>query len=276
MRFFYRLTFILLLSLGGKAQVSTATVLSVDPVFCTDRNIWFVARCSPPADSFSWTLSRGVILNNRLDSSIVCNFSVAGVYVLTVTTTNTAGVSSSTRTITVNKSAVASFNASLVTAGYPNQLHLTDYSSNNVKTYWTFSDDPARDSAAFRVKYYTMSGNYSVSAIAIAKNGCNDTLNYSFRLTDSSSLSLPNVFTPNNDDVNDLFRPITRGIVKLNGWVYNRYGILIYSWDRVNGYWDGRTTSGLECLTGEYVVLVNATGFDGKVYNLRGTLTLLR
>lgn len=276
MRNFYRFTFIFFFCLSAKAQVPTATVLSVDPVFCTGRDIWFVARSIPPADSYSWTISRGVVPNNPLDSGIVCNFSLAGTYVMSVTATNTLGSSVTTRTITVNRSAVASFNASLVTSGYPNQLQLTDYSSNSVKNYWTFSDETTKDSTSSYVKYYNLSGSYSVTAIAISKSGCNDTLSYAFRLSDSSSVVVPNVFTPNNDDVNDVFKPQTRGIVTLKTWVYNRYGVLIWNSDKVNGFWEGRTTSGLECPPGVYYVVVEGTGFDGKNYKLKSNLTLMR
>lgn len=276
MRNFYKFTFILLFSFCAKAQVPTATILSVEPLFCTERPIWFLARTNIPADSYAWTVSRGIVPNVSNDSSMVCVFSQPGIYTMTVTVTNSVGTTATTRTITINRSAVAAFNASLNTAGYPNQLSLTDYSTNNVKSYWTFSDEVLIDSSAYYTKHYGASGNYSVTLLAKAKNGCNDTLSYAFRLSDSSSVELPNVFTPNNDDVNDIFRPKTRGIVNLSAWVYNRYGVLIHSWDRVNGSWDGRTTSGLECAVGDYFVVVEATGFDGKSYKLKGTLTLMK
>ncbi len=275
MRNVYGFTFFLL-SLFAGAQVPTATILSVDPVFCTDRNIWLVARTNPPADTYVWSFSRGVVPLHNQDSSAVVNFSLAGLYTVSVSVTNSVGTSVSVRTLNINRSAKASFNANLVTAGYPNQLQLTDYSSNNSKSYWTFSDESTKDSSGTYTKYYNLGGNYSVTLVAVAKNGCNDTLSYGFRLSDSSSVVLPNIFTPNNDDINDIFRPQTRGIVKLNAWVFNRYGVLLASWDRVNGFWDGHTTSGLECPPGTYFVIVEATGFDGQNYKLRGNLTLMK
>lgn len=277
MRNFYKFTFILLFSLCAKAQVPTATILSVDPVFCTDRPVFFVARASNTPTAYAWAISgKGVVTNGISDSSIVFTFSTPGVYSMSVTTTNSVGTSLTVRNISVNRSALASFNASLNSTGYPNELSLTDYSTNSVKNYWSFSDEGFKDSTSHYTKYYGTSGNYTVTLVAVSRSGCNDTLAYSFRISDSSSVVLPNVFTPNNDDVNDIFKPKTRGIVQLSAWVYSRYGTLIHSWDRVNGSWDGYTTSGMECKAGDYFVVVEATGFDGKKYRLKTTLTLMK
>lgn len=277
MRNFYKFTFIVLFSFCARAQVPTTTIVSGGAVFCTDAPIYFLARTTDSPLSYTWNISgAGKILNNRNDSGIVCSFSNPGVYSLSVSVTNSVGTSLTTRNLTVNRSAKASFNANLVSTGYPNELSLTDYSINNLKNYWLFSDDALKDSSSYYKKYYSASGNYTVSLVAIGKYGCNDTLDYAFRISDSSSVIVPNVFTPNNDEVNDIFKIKTRGIVKLSASVFNRYGVLMHSWDKVNGTWDGYTTSGMECAPGEYFVVVDATGFDGKTYKLKSTLTLLK
>jgi len=164
----------------------------------------------------------------------------------------------------------------LAATGHPNQLSLTNYSTNSLKNYWIYSGDGLKDSSAFVIKDYPSSGSYTVTLAALGKNDCNDTLSYAFRISDSSGVTLPNVFTPNEDGVNDIYKPVTKGITVLNAYVYNRYGTLITSWDRVNGFWDGSTTSGLECGTGEYFIILEATGFDGKSYKLKSSITLIR
>jgi len=81
-----------------------------------------------------------------------------------------------------------------------------------------------------------------------------------------SNIIVPNVFTPNADSVNDIFKPITDEITELNFSIYNRYGNLIFETSKVNGFWDGRTTSGEPCTDGVYFCILNATGIDGKKY----------
>ncbi|MBL7918298.1 MAG: gliding motility-associated C-terminal domain-containing protein, partial [Bacteroidia bacterium] len=51
---------------------------------------------------------------------------------------------------------------------------------------------------------------------------------------------------------------------------------LMYEFNGVKDAWDGHTTSGIECPDGVYFYVIEATGFDGKSYKLKNTLTLIR
>ncbi len=86
-------------------------------------------------------------------------------------------------------------------------------------------------------------------------------------VTDSlSNIILPNVFTPNADSVNDVFKPNLDEIKTLSFTIYNRYGNLIFETNRLNGFWDGHTTSGEPCTDGVYFCVLTATGIEGKAY----------
>ena len=85
--------------------------------------------------------------------------------------------------------------------------------------------------------------------------------------TDSiSNIVMPNVFTPNFDSINDVFKPYLDEITELNFSIFSRYGNLIFETTKLNGFWDGRTTSGEPCTDGVYFCVLNATGIDGKKY----------
>ncbi len=93
----------------------------------------------------------------------------------------------------------------------------------------------------------------------------------------SSSIIVPNVFTPNNDGNNDKFIIQTTGMNELFVEIFDRWGLKIYEWNNFSfSGWDGRTKSGQIAPDGTYYYLMNATGFDGKSYNLSGHFTLLR
>jgi gliding motility-associated-like protein len=81
-----------------------------------------------------------------------------------------------------------------------------------------------------------------------------------------SNIILPNVFTPNFDSINDVFKPTLDEITELSFSIFNRYGNLIFETTRLNGFWDGRTTSGEPCNDGVYFCILTATGIEGKKF----------
>jgi gliding motility-associated-like protein len=87
---------------------------------------------------------------------------------------------------------------------------------------------------------------------------------------------VPTAFTPNNDGVNDLFRPIGVGIKKIEYFrVYNRWGQLVFS-TTVNGQgWDG-TIGGKPQSTNTFVWIVRGIDFLDKPFFRKGTVTLIR
>ena len=80
-----------------------------------------------------------------------------------------------------------------------------------------------------------------------------------------SQLSAPNVFTPNNDGINDIFIIQSTNIIGTVS-VYNRWGNQVASFSLENG-WNGNDNSGQPCSEGVYYAYVNGTGTDKKKYN---------
>lgn len=267
----------------AKAQVApTASIVSTSTNHCTDFPVTFSAATNGSTNSFTWAVVpvKGLVSYSDLNSSTLSlTFYKTTTYTVFLNIRNETGSTAITyTTVSLDKSAKSSFNASFNSVGYPTQLILTNYSSYSLKNYWKFSDviTATPDSSVNTTKEYPLSGNYTVTLISLGEKGCDASSSYSFRISDSSSVILPNVFTPNGDGANDVYRPISRGITELNVWIYNRYGILISSWDKVKGSWDGHTTSGEECSDGVYFVVLEAKGFDGKDFKLKDRITLIR
>lgn len=94
-------------------------------------------------------------------------------------------------------------------------------------------------------------------------------------------IELPNAFTPNNDNLNDIFYVITRGKVELITFrIYNRWGQKIFETsglaDNNNG-WDG-TFKGEEQHSGSYTYIVNARAVlvGGPFIQKSGSFLLIR
>jgi gliding motility-associated-like protein len=262
------------------AQVPTATIVSPSATLCTGVSQTFTLQEVNTPTAYSWSISPSksvTILPDVSSPSITFTFNNGGTYFITLLVSNASGTSIATSTVSVTKSANAAFNASLNATGFPNQLILTNYSTNSISNQWLFNDDVAANTTSLNtIKDYSVSGSYSVALIAYGNLGCDDTSSYAFRISDSSGVTLPTIFSPNGDGVNDIFKPISKGISDLHVIIYNRYGTPIIKWDRVNGFWDGHTTSGEVCDEGVYFVVLEGTGFDGKPYKLKHSLTLVR
>lgn len=81
---------------------------------------------------------------------------------------------------------------------------------------------------------------------------------------------MPNVFTPNGDQVNDLFS-FTKCDNILKTTIYNRWGNEVFKTEKQNHFWDGRTTSGEECADGTYfyVIITDEITYQGHIVLIR-------
>ncbi len=92
-----------------------------------------------------------------------------------------------------------------------------------------------------------------------------------------SKMEVPNAFTPNGDGVNDVFR-VKEGyqsIVEFKAVVLSRWGKKLHEWTDPADGWDGKS-SGRDVPDGAYYLVINARGADGRKYDIKKTINLLR
>lgn len=84
-----------------------------------------------------------------------------------------------------------------------------------------------------------------------------------------SEINIPNVFTPNQDGVNETWEFDLHE--KANCIIYNRWGIKIFETTKQNIKWDGRTVTGTECEDGTYyyVIETETTKYKGFIQLIR-------
>lgn len=91
---------------------------------------------------------------------------------------------------------------------------------------------------------------------------------------------IPNVITPNNDGINDVWRfNLGKGNLLKSLNIYNRWGneIVINSRTTVNQInWDSRTTSGEETSSGVYFYVLQYTDANGDEHKKNGYITLIK
>ena len=90
----------------------------------------------------------------------------------------------------------------------------------------------------------------------------------------NSLLTMPNVFTPNGDGINDVFKPvIMSNIKKTKLLVYNRWGQQIFETENIKKGWDGKT-SGESVSDGTYFWIVTYTDINDEELIKKGNLSI--
>lgn len=90
-------------------------------------------------------------------------------------------------------------------------------------------------------------------------------------------ITVPNVFTPNNDGVNDVFSLIAfDGIESLTCVILNRWGNVIQTFSQPNFAWDGRDSNGNAMQEGVYFYHITGTTSGGEEIEKQGFISLER
>lgn len=89
-------------------------------------------------------------------------------------------------------------------------------------------------------------------------------------------LVVPTAFTPNNDTLNDTFRPVTKALKNVRLDVYDTWGSMIYSetGDVLRG-WDGKI-KGINAENGNYFCKVSGETFYGTIVNENHPFVLIK
>ena len=117
----------------------------------------------------------------------------------------------------------------------------------------------------------------AVFASPLAAQEVNDSTSQEEETTAASSLQMPNAFSPNGDGINDIYKPKDgyQNISEFHAYIYNRWGQKLFDWTDPSTGWDG-TYRGKPVKDGVYFCLVKAKGTDGKTYNIKRDVNLLR
>jgi gliding motility-associated-like protein len=99
------------------------------------------------------------------------------------------------------------------------------------------------------------------------------------------SVTMPTIFTPNNDGFNDYFEPIELSwedrnymllnITKINFEVYTRWGQKVHSSNEILPNWDGMNYVGGSVPTGTYFWVLHYELINGEQYEKNGYVQLI-
>lgn len=120
---------------------------------------------------------------------------------------------------------------------------------------------------------YPIQGAYQIQQKILSLDGCYfyDSIPI---LVLPSDYSIPNVFTPNGDQINDLFYPDGKDILSYQTTVIDRWGNEVFNSRKIP--WDGRNTEGKPLSNGVYFYEIDILWNYGTEQHFTGTVSLLR
>lgn len=251
---------------------------------CIPMEVLFSSQVSPEQSQHTWIITdENGVDTIFTDRNFTYIFEEPGEYSVALYTSSATGCNDSIRLhniISVSDYPVANFSYDPADPQNGRPIYFHDLSTGDdiVSYEWGFGDGGTSNTAEAEHSYHVNSNEaFNVIHTVTNKNGCSSTAMQTIAIEDKFVLYVPSSFTPNDDDLNDIFIPTTRDIAQYQLYIYDRYGSLVfYTEDTAQG-WDG-TTDGKTCKPGIYTYLIKYIRFSNLQEELiaRGSITLVR
>ncbi len=220
------------------------------------------------ANAYTW-------LPSGSGMTIVVSPTATTIYTATGTYTPSNCSANNSTTITVIPNAIANYtgliNAQTFTVN--NVLEITNTSTSYTSFNWVLCDG-AISTATNIIIPLLKPEDCCVKLIAYNAT-CKDSITKCYKVIPEFYIVVPNVFTPNGDKVNDIFKFNSSGIYDMNCVIFDRWGLKMYEWNGINGFWDGNAKSG-PAPSGTYFYILNYTRVDGGTKTEKNFFNLFR
>lgn len=261
-------------TVNNSTTAPTATSVASAIMPCGGTATVTLSGGSPdPNVVYGWT-GPGTITGSNTGTPIVDQ---PGTFTLTVTNTITG--CSSTSTVDVNNSTpVATFTPDITSGFAPQAVVFTNGSTSTPSVTYTWNFGDGNSSTTYNTtNTYSVAGTYTVSLV-VASGACTATASAVIVIQDGFNIEIPNVFTPNGDNVNDVFTIKSTGVKEIQLKIFNRWGQLMYDFSGAKAAWDGVTNNGEKATDGTYFYFIIATGYDSTKEPVKknGSLGLFR
>ena len=139
----------------------------------------------------------------------------------------------------IDQSVYANFEMNDSVGYAPLVTSFTNYSINSNQYEWDLGNGVVSNNEDEEMTY-TASGNYVVELVAI-NDFCSDTAIHLVQILNSSSVFIPNSFSPNNDNINDYFMPVVSSISEedYSLSIFDRNGGIVFHSTILGEEWDG-------------------------------------
>ena len=234
-----------------------------------DPNYLFTSLTLNNVTHVEWFPGNGTSFTSNTGDEYI--YPAAGTYYpyVTITDNNNCVVTYYLDTLNVqfgNLNAAFTANPQLLNWGEPLVVVNESTGGNGgiVNNNWSFGNDNFNNQSAQFNYLFNEAGELQILLITTDAIGCIDSAWLTVYVTDG--LQFPNVFSPNGDGINDIFRIRDNAYGEYDAIILNRWGNEMSSTHVVNGdyLWDGKTQSGKFAIDGVYYYFVKGTLRDGS------------
>ena len=242
-------------------------------VGCVDFTVAFLEN-TEDALSLIWDFGDGSSPSN--EPNPIHTYEQPGTYEVTLTALGPTGCQevSESKQIQVSDTLFANFSSTPLpvdTLFIPNaDVQFVDASLNPVSWFWKFGDGKTSNEKSPAHSYW-QPGSYEVVLLVTDANGCVSQMQLGTYVVVNPRLFIPNVFTPNFDEVEDFFRIIYSGTDPVETQIFDRWGKRVYKGEGPENKWDGNYPNGEWAPEGVYYYDIQI-----GVEQHKGHITLIR
>jgi len=190
------------------------------------------------ATTYTWSPATG--LDATTGSTVVSTVGSTTTYTVTGTTNGCSGTAQSIVNVGGGFQVTATATPNPVSTSNP---VVTLLGSLNISSYlWIFPDGSTSTAPSPTFTYPEGGGDQTITLIATSAQGCIDTATVVIYLEDDLVFYIPNAFTPDGDEFNNVFQPVfTSGFdpYSFNMLIFNRWGEIIFETNDATKGWDG-------------------------------------
>ncbi|MFI5140978.1 MAG: T9SS type B sorting domain-containing protein [Bacteroidia bacterium] len=212
----------------------------------------------------------GASLNHDNIYNPIANPTSTTVY--TVVVTNGVCVNTNTVTVFVNPSPTINVNPkySLVTQGESVFIH----ANSSDTCYWSPSDYLSCTTCNTTMCIPDADITYTITANN--SQGCSTIVTATVDIKIEYTFYIPNTFTPNRDETNEIFKPLATHIHDFKMDIFDRWGLLLFETNDLEHGWDG-TYKGGRCQEDVYVYKVEFVDDpSNKTHTKAGIVNIVR
>jgi len=108
-------------------------------------------------------------------------------------------------------------------------------------------------------------------------SGCDSIVITRLQLKACPHFYIPDAFSPNGDGLNDVFRPVCKGIVKYHLLIFDRWGSMVFESFNAETGWDGKVQNQqAEAGIYSFIVTFGIEGSEDQEQKQTGSVALIR